>query len=451
MTRHNLLNKTNIPKKLKIPRYHLDGQGLYLRVTRTLSANWVLRYPYGGKTREMGLGPFRDLDFEAAREYARKWRLVLRDGIDPIQQRKSTKAKAFAAASAPLPETPNVITFEQCAREFHKDNKESWKNEKHRDQWINTISTHAFPHFGAHPIASVGKQEILKALSPIWKEKAETADRLLQRIRKVFIYGAAKDYCPGMDGEYWKQIRIALGNNSKERKATHHPSCPHQDVGSLLEQVRNGTATPMVRLAFEFGVLTAARSGEIRGAVWSEFDEALANWVIPAERMKAQRDHRVPLSGRATELLQAARTFRLLHRKDDKAAAVEPNDLVFPAPRSGKKLSDMALTQLLRRMELPGEYTMHGFRASFRTWAMDMTEYPSEMLEHALAHQVGDQTVRAYARGDMFEKRRRLMEDWAAYVAGQTAGSVGDEAEATPQAHIEAAPAMAPEDALEGA
>ncbi|MCY1236576.1 Prophage integrase IntA [compost metagenome] len=280
------------------------------------------------------------------------------------------------------------------------------------------MTTYTFPHFGHIPILEIGKYEILKALKPIWKEKAETADRVFQRVRKVMNFGAAKDYCRGVDSEFWEQVRIALGANEKARRVEHHPSCPHPLIGALLAQVHASTATSTVQLAFEFGVLTAARSGEIRGARWSEFDASLSNWTIPPERMKAGREHRVPLSSRATEVLQAARAQQAEREAEGRISAGDAgtNDLVFPSPR-GKTYSDMVFTQLLRRLEQP--YTMHGFRATFRTWGMDNTQYPAEMLEFALAHLVGDQTVRAYARSDMVEKRRQLMEDWAAYIAQQ--------------------------------
>jgi integrase len=415
MTRHNLLTITNLRTKAKTPGYHLDGRGLYLRVAPGGSQAWILRYTYLGRTRDMGLGSLADVSLARARERAQEHRIQIADGIDPIQHREKKKIEIKAAAIQ-LEQTS--VTFKSCAEEYYKEHSGDWKNEKHKAQWINSLTTYAFPHFGNLPIREIGKHEILKALAPIWRKKAETADRLLQRIRKVINYGAAKDYCRGVDSEFWEQVRIALGANAKEREVEHHPSCPHPQIGALLAQVHASTATATVQLAFEFGVLTAARSGEIRGARWSEFDGALSNWTLPAERMKAGREHRVPLSSRATEVLRAARTLQAEQAAaaDAPADGTEAIDLVFPSPRR-KTYSDMVFTQLLRRVEQP--YTMHGFRATFRTWGMDHTEYPAEMLEFALAHLVGDQTVRAYARSDMVEKRRQLMEDWAAYIAEQ--------------------------------
>lgn len=416
MTRHNLLTITNLRAKAKTPGYHLDGRGLYLRVAPGGSQAWILRYSYLGRTRDMGLGSLADVSLARARERAQEHRIQIAEGIDPIQHREQKKNE-IKAASIQFVQTS--VTFKSCAEEYYREHAGDWKNEKHKAQWINSLTTYAFPLFGKLPIREVGKQEMLKALTPIWRKKAETADRLLQRIRKVLNYGAAKDYCRGVDSEFWEQVRIALGANAKEREVEHHPSCPHPQIGALLAQVCASTATPTVQLAFEFGVLTATRSGEIRGARWSEFDESLRNWTIPPERMKAGREHRVPLSSRATEVLRAARTV-LAERDAEGNASVGcagVDDLVFPSPR-WKTYSDMVFTQLLRRLELP--YTMHGFRATFRTWGMDHTEYPTEMLEFALAHLVGDQTVRAYARSDMVEKRRHLMEDWACYIQARS-------------------------------
>lgn len=415
MTRHNLLTITNLRTKAKKPGYHLDGRGLYLRVAPGGSQAWILRYTFLGRIRDMGLGSLADVSLARARERAQEYRIQIAEGIDPIQRREQKRGEIKVAA---LQLVQGSVTFKSCAEEYYKEHADDWKNAKHRAQWINTLTTYAFPHFGKLPIRDVGKHEMLKALTPIWREKAETADRLLQRIRKVINYGAAKDYCRGVDSEFWEQIRIALGANEKARKVEHHPSCPHPQIGALLAQVRTSTATPIVQLAFEFGVLTAARSGEIRGARWSEFDATLSNWTIPPERMKAGREHRVPLSRRATEVLRAARTLQAQREAEGHTSASDAgtNDLVFPSPR-GKTYSDMVFTQLLRRLEQP--YTMHGFRATFRTWGMDNTQYPAEMLEFALAHLVGDQTVRAYARSNMVEKRRQLMEDWAAYIANQ--------------------------------
>lgn len=408
MTRHNQLTDLAVRSK-KAPGYYLDGRGLYLQVAPAGGRSWLLRYTMRGKTREMGLGSLQDFGLARARERAQQARLLLADGIDPIDHRAAQLADRLAA-EAVLKQTS--VTFEACAREYHLAHAGNWKNAKHASQWINTLTQYVFPKFGSLPVKAVGKPEILKAMAPLWNTKAETASRVLQRIRTAINYGAAKDYCPGLDSEFWNQVKLALGANDRARKVEHHASCPYPQVGALLHKVWDSSATPMVKLAFEFIVLTGARSGEVRGARWSEFDTNFEQWVIPGERMKSGREHRVPLSTRAKGVLKEALRLKELSAAENPGKAA--SDLVFPNS-GGKAYSDMVFTQLLRRLELP--YTMHGFRSSFRTWGMEVTQYPDEMLEFALAHVVGDQTVRAYARSGMVARRRQLMDDWAVYVA----------------------------------
>ncbi|NDZ12695.1 integrase [Variovorax sp. WS11] len=409
MTQHHQLTDTAVRAKTKGPGYYLDGRGLYLQVAPGGSRSWLLRYTIRGKTREMGLGSLLDFGLARARDRAQQARDLLAQGIDPIDHRnKAQAAQVVAEAQA----AQASVTFQACAEEYHKAHADNWKNVKHGAQWINTLKEYVFPKFGKLPIQQVGKAEVLKALTPIWKTKAETASRVFQRIRTVINYGAAKDYCTGVDGEFWAQVKLALGANDRARKVVHHSSCPYAQVGDLMSKVRASTATPMVQLAFEFIVLTASRSGEVRGARWSEFDAHLTHWTVPGERMKAGRDHKVPLSKRARAVLRQARALQA--ESVEAAADGKSLELVFPNP-GGRPYSDMVFTQLLRRLELP--YTMHGFRASFRTWGMEATQYPAEMLEFALAHVVGDQTVRAYARSDMVARRLQLMQDWADYVS----------------------------------
>lgn len=407
MTRHNLLNDAKARTKNMAPGYHLDGRGLYLQVAAGGSKSWVLRYSIEGRKREMGLGSLEDFGVADARERAKKVRLLLADGIDPIEHRRQQRIERLAEAKAAAVQ---ARTFEECAREFHKSQESEWRNAKHSAQWINTLQSYVFPKYGDLPLAEFDKAAVVQALAPVWKSKAETASRVLQRIRKVLNYAAAKDYCPGKDAEFWAQVKLALGKNDRARKVEHHPSCPHADVGALLSTVKASTATSMVKLAFEFIVLTAARSGEVRGATWSELDDDLTTWTVPGERMKAGREHRVPISERAQQILREAKALQIKHGWTDEG---NPQGLVFPTP-GGKPYSDMVFTQLMRRLSL--SFTMHGFRSSFRTWGQEATDYPHEMLEMALAHTVGDQTVRAYARSDMAAKRRQLMTDWGQYV-----------------------------------
>ena len=364
--------------------------------------SWILRYTLNQRKRDMGLGPLADWTLAEARERAKKFRQLVDDGIDPIDQRDQEKASRQAQRLEAERKRPS---FEECAKEYHEANKDDWKNAKHADQWINTLTTYAFPKFGKQPIENLKREQIREVLEPIWKTKAETASRVLQRIRTVVNYAAARDYCAGLDSEQWDQLKKALPKNTKAREVEHHASCPHDQVGALLVQVRNSRSSDNVKWAFEFIVLTAARSGEVRNAVWEEIDAKTKTWVIPKGRMKAGREHSVPLSPAAWEILQRARARWPKN--------TEPSGLIFPGEKN-KAISDMTLTQLLRRMQQP--YTVHGFRASFRTWGAERAHYEHDMLEIALSHIVGDATVRAYHRSDMVEKRRKLMNDWAIYL-----------------------------------
>jgi integrase len=400
VTRHNLLNDAAVRSQAKAPGYYLDGHGLYLQVNESGSRSWVLRYALSKTRREMGLGSVSDFGLAEARERARQARRLIAEGIDPIGARQQAKAER---ASVQQREKLERKTFEHCAREYVEQYSGDWKNAKHGKQWLSTLSTYVFPRFGDMRMADIQKADILRAISPIWTTKAETASRTLQRIRMVFNYAAAKDHLQAPDAEFWAQVKLALGGNTKAREVKHFKSCPHAQVGRVLEKIWASTATERVKIAFELAVLNASRSGEIRGACWSEFDKDFKGWVIPAERMKSGRPHRIPLSKRSQELLKRAAKLR----------TEADGDLIFPSA-SGRPFSDMVFTQLLRRIKEP--FTMHGFRASFRTWGSEETQYSHEMLEFALAHVISDQTVRAYARSDMLEKRRELMDSWANYV-----------------------------------
>lgn len=388
------------------PGFHHDGGGLYLQVSKSGTKSWVLRYTKDKKVRYMGLGSVQDWSLAEARERARKFRQLLDDDIDPLTHRDQARQQRLLAEEEARKQHR---TFKECAEEYHKANADDWKNAKHRDQWINTLTSYAFPHFGKLPISQLRRDDIREALLPIWKDKAETASRVLQRIRTVVNYGAAMGYCNGLDSEQWDQLKKSLPKNSRQLEGQHHASCPHQQVGAVLRTVRQGTSSDSVKLAFEFIVLTAARTGEVRFAVWEEVDVENKLWSIPKERMKAGRPHTVPLSDRAIAVLAAAKLLQSNPAEADK----KPTGMIFPGSTKGV-LSDMTFTQIMRRMKV--DHTMHGFRASFRTWAAEVAHYDHDLLEFALAHVVGDATVRAYQRSDMVEKRRKLMQDWAAYI-----------------------------------
>lgn len=393
-------------RNLVKPGFHHDGGGLYLQVSRYGSKSWVLRYTINKRVRDMGLGPVTDWTLAEARERAKKYRQLVDDGIDPVnfrEQERLHRAKTEAEAARLR------RTFSECALEYHSANASDWKNTKHKEQWINTLTTYAFPVFGQVAVSHLTKDKIREALLPIWKTKAETASRVLQRIRIVINYGAAMDYCDGLDSEQWEQLKKSLPKNSKELEGEHHASCPYNQVGAVLRTVLAGTSSESVKLGFAFIVLTAVRSGEVRFAVWEEIDEQNRLWIIPKERMKAGRPHSVPLSAAAWAVLEQAKKLRPDLQKPNESLT----GLIFPNTRGGA-LSDMTFTQVLRRMKV--DHTMHGFRASFRTWGSEIAHHEHALLEFALAHMVGDATERAYQRSDMREKRRSLMQDWADHI-----------------------------------
>jgi integrase len=390
------------------PKWHSDGGGLYLRVTKEGNKSWVFIYPHPGKPgsqREMGLGSYPSASLEEARRLADRARQELRDGIDPIEKKKATKQ---AAAT----EQAKVMTFDECATAYIKANRAGWKNDKHAGQWETTLATYATPIIGKLPVADIDKGLVLKVLEPIWKVKAETASRLRGRIESVLDWATAREYRSGDNPARWKgHLDKLLPKRSKIAAVQHHPALPYARIGAFMVELRKQAG--MGALALEFAILTAARSGEVRGAAWNEIDLEARRWIIPAERMKAGKEHHVPLSDAALDLLK-------------RLPGLAESELVFPAPRSGV-LSDMTLTAVLRRMQgddapiwtdTAGEtITVHGFRSTFRDWAGETTAYPREVIEHALAHQLSDKAEAAYQRGTSLDKRRRLMADWATYCA----------------------------------
>lgn len=386
--------------------YHHDGGGLYLQVSPTKTKSWVFRYTLNKSVRYMGLGSAADWTLAEARERAHKYRQLLTDGIDPQKFREQERLHRTAQEAEA---TRLRRTFAECAKEYHDANADDWKNAKHKDQWINTLTTYAFPVFGKIPISQLTRDQVRQALLPIWKTKAETASRVMQRIRTVLNYGAAMGYCNGFDSDEWDKLKKGLPKNSKQLAGENHPSCPYGQVGAVLNKVMHGTSSDAVKLAFAFIVLTAARSGEVRFAVWEEIDLEARMWTIPKARMKADRVHTVPLSDAAMSVLVRAKELR----PELFTAKEKPTGLIFPSINGGA-LSDMTFTQVLRRMKV--DHTMHGFRASFRTWGAALTTYEHEMLEFAIAHVVGDKTVQSYQRSDMVEKRHQLMQDWADYI-----------------------------------
>lgn len=373
----------------KTPGKYFDGNGLYLRVDKNGARFWVQRIVIRGKRREIGLGSPELVSLATAREAARNNRRLAYEGQDPIQMRNEARA---------------VLSFEEAARKVHELHKPTWRNEKHAAQFLSTLETYAFPKLGRLRVSEVTSADVMAALSPIWTAKPETARRVRQRIGTVLKWAIAKGWRKDNPAD---AIGLALPKVDKTKE--HRKAMPYSEVSACLRAVQASGAGLVTKAALEFLVLTACRSGEARGALWSEIDMAAKVWTIPAARMKAKRPHRVPLSGRALEILATAKGFS------------DGEGLVFPGTIRGKPLSDMTLIKLIRELGFPVD--IHGFRTSFRTWAQERTTFAREVAEAALAHVAGDAVEQAYARSDLFEKREKMMEAWAAYLA-ETRGEV---------------------------
>lgn len=378
---------------------HQDGEvkGLYLRVTDSGARGFLLRYMLAGRRRDMWLGSTREMTLAQARDEAREARKLLKKRIDPLDVRH--REQADRKRQAGLAEW----TFKKAAEAVHETLRPGWKNAKHADQWINTLTTYAFPKIGERPVGDIAVGDVLDVLRPIWNKKAETARRVRQRLDAVMRWAVAHDYATT------NPVEAAVELLPKQRAAVeHHAAMPYKDVPAFLTALDKRTPSSGA-LALKFTILTAARSGEVRGATWGEIDLQAKVWTIPAERMKADREHRVPLSDAALALLKQARE---LYGDDD--------GLIFPGTK-GKPLSDMTLGAVLKRMGV--DYTVHGFRSSFRDWCAD-NGISRELAERALAHAVADKTEAAYNRTDQFEQRRPLMQAWAQYVVGEQKGNV---------------------------
>ena len=371
------------------PGRYADGGGLYLQVTKSGAKSWLFIYRLNGKRPEMGLGGFPAISLKDARTLAAECRLSLQFGVNPLEERrKKETAQRLEAARA--------LTFDDCAAAYVDAHKTGWKNAKHAQQWPNTLQAYASPVFGSLPVADVDTALVLKALEPIWKTKTETATRVRNRIELVLNWAAARGYRKGENPARWRgHLDKLLPPPSKVKKVVHHAALPYPDVCAFIKALRQRDGTGA--RAFEFLILSATRVGETIGGRWEEIDMKQKVWTIPAERMKAGREHRVPLTDRMLTLLQEA--------------GPKKQGYVFSGQKPGKPLSNMAFEMVLRRMQ-SGDITPHGFRSTFRDWASETTGYPREVAEMALAHTIDDKVEAAYRRGDLFEKRRRLMADW---------------------------------------
>ena len=360
-----------------------DGNGLYLIVDPSGAKRWVLRTVVMGKRRDIGLGGLSLVSLAEAREEAARLRKIARQNGDPLAERHKSKRV--------------VPTFEQAAREVHRTHSPTWKNTKHAQQWINTLTKYIFPVFGNTRIDQVDTPEVLKALSPVWLTKPETARRVRQRIKIVFEWAKAAGFCSGdnpVDG-------ISKVLPKQPVSQAHHAALPYTKVPAFIKSLHTIEASKEARLAFEFLILTATRTNEVINAKWDEINLKNRTWTIPEERMKAKREHRIPLSQQCIEILKEVQKCS------------HDNQYIFPNSLTNKRLSNMVFLMLLRRMKL--DITTHGFRSSFRDWASECTNIPRDVCEAALAHSIRDKTEAAYKRTDLFDKRRKLMELWATF------------------------------------
>jgi integrase len=381
--------------KLTTPGLHAVGgvAGLALQVTPTGARSWTYRYRVAGKRRELGLGAYPAITLAKARQAAGDALATRLKAEDPIEQRRAGKSARAASVAA-------AWTFEQCAEGFIKAHEAGWKNAKHGQQWRNTLAQQANPVLGKLLVRDVELRHVLAVIEPIWTTTPETASRLRGRIEQVLDWAAARGMRDGLNPARWRgHLDKLLPRRSKVKKIEHFEALPVAEVGGFMERLRK--VQGFSARCLELVVLTAVRSGEARGAVWSEFDLAGRLWLIPAERMKGGRPHRVPLSDAAMELIEAL-------------PRIEGTELLFPSPRGGK-LSDMALTLTMRRMDLKA--VPHGFRSTFRDWCGEHTNFSRDVAEMALAHAIENKVEASYRRGDAFEKRRKLMAEWASFVA----------------------------------
>ena len=393
-------------QRLTAPGMHAVGgvAGLYLCVSPSGARSWIARVNVDGKRREMGLGSFPDVSLSIAREKARAARSDTTMGIDPVAHRKEARSARQALKATQK-------TFADCAKAYIEAHSDSWRNAKHRAQWPSTFETYVYPTMGTVLVGEVTQAHVMAVLLPIWKTKTQTATRLRGRIEQVLAWATAAGFRQGENCARWAglldQLLPAPGKVSEPR---HHPAVRVDDMPAFIKALRQHDG--LSPKALEFAVLTAARSGEVRGANWAEIDLEAAVWTVPPERMKAGKEHRVPLSAAAIKLLEAM-------------PRIEGTELVFPAPRGGQ-LSDMALTALTRRMNFRDDAgrvcVPHGFRSSFRDWVFERTDYPRDLAEAALAHALENKVEAAYRRGDALERRRAMMQAWANYCEGVANG-----------------------------
>ncbi|WP_290983273.1 site-specific integrase [Ferrovibrio sp.] len=382
--------------RARTPGRYLDGRGLYLQVSSEGARSWIFRYRHGGRKtpRDMGLGSLDVVSLASARAKAATLRAQLLDGIDPIE----AKREAIAAVAA---EKAKAVTFRQCAERYIGAHAPGWRNAKHADQWRSTLHTYAYPVLGAQPIQTIDIALVIKVLEPIWLSKTETASRLRGRIEAIIDWATARGFRQGDNPARWRgRLENLLPARSRVQRVKHHPALPYSNISSFMKGLREQPG--LAAQALELLILTATRVSEVVGAKWSEINLDLAVWTIPADRIKAGREHRIPLSKRGVALLK-------------KLAKDSTGDHIFPGEGKGAPhLNPAAISALLKRMKRI-DITVHGFRSTFRDWAAEQTNYPREVAEMALAHAISDKVEAAYRRGDLMSKRKNMMEEWAVY------------------------------------
>ncbi len=383
------------------PGYYADGGGLYLQVSRAGTKSWLFRFSRDGRAREMGLGPLHAVSLAQARDKALGCRQLLAEGSDPIDARTAT-ATAVKLAEA------RSKTFRECAEAFIASNRSAWKNAKHVDQWETTLESYCYGKLGSLPVSAIDTTLVMEILEPIWQTKTDTAKRVRGRVETVLNWAKARGLREGSNPAQWRgHLDQLLPRPSKVRKVRHHPALPYAAAAAFVQDLR---AQPGVAArALEFIIFTVARTNEVLGARPGEISAHSKVWTVPAERMKAGKEHRVPLSARALELATLSST----------------GDFVFESSRSKGALSNMACLAVLKRMKR-SDLTVHGFRSTFRDWAAEQTNFPREVVEAALAHSIDTKTEAAYRRGDFFEKRRRLMEAWSEYLSSVRSSARGN-------------------------
>jgi integrase len=388
------LTAKRVLRARKKPGRYLDGHGLMLQVRGPTNASWLLRYQRDGRVRTLGLGPLHTVTLAEARARAKAARLQLLDGDDPLEEKRAAKAERTLEAA-------RAVTFKECAERFYAAHEREWSNAKHRMQFLSTLRDYVHPIIGALPVASIDEPMVLKVLQPIWATKTVTARRVRNRIASVLDFASASKYRTGTNPARWEgHLEHLLATPEKLAPVKSHAALPYNEIAAFIADLRK--VEGVAARALEFTILTAARTGETIGATWDEIDLDEATWIIPATRMKAGREHRVPLCDRAMQILRA------LPRETD-------NPHVFIGAKAGSGLSDIVMFRTLK--ELRPDVTVHGFRSSFSTWSHETTAYPAHVIEISLAHSIGTAVERAYRRGDLFEKRRRLMTDWGKHCA----------------------------------